>query len=62
MNLTGNLLKSYLRDPQASDAAVRAFANMPSNRYYTVSIWPVAGHLRISRFRDVPVKKISKSS
>jgi hypothetical protein len=64
--LTAEQLTSYLKDPvNVGDANVRRWCSLPDNRYYTVSVWPdeSAGQVRVSEkmFRDVKVKKISKS-
>jgi hypothetical protein len=51
--------------PLAMDAEIRAWAGVPSNRYYSVSTYPesVAGivHIDLSRERVVKPTKISKS-
>ena len=63
MNIPDDLLPAYLSDPKGKDEAVRQRCNIPDNRYYTVSVWPVAGVVTINRnmHRDVAAKKISKS-
>ena len=60
--MSPELLKEYLLNPLATDEKVRNTLDLPDNRYYTVSIWPVAGIVTVNKnFREVKVKKISKS-
>jgi hypothetical protein len=56
------LLTEYLANPLAADGKVRAVLDLPDNRYYTVSVWPVAGQVRVNnQSRTVKAVKISKS-
>lgn len=57
------LFVRYQADPLGCDEAVRQQMGVPEDRYYTVSIWPVPGLLRVdsSRTRAVRGRKISKS-
>ena len=56
------ILSRYLNDPLGLDEEVRLAAGIPDDRYYTVSVFPVPGWVRISsRTREVKPKKISKS-
>lgn len=59
------MLARYETNPILMDEEVRKHFNIPSNKYYTVSMWPhkTAGVVRISNLsREVKNKKISKSS
>ncbi len=61
--MSPELFKVYENDPLHSDALIRTKFNVPDNRYYTVSVWPTSGFIRIdnNRFRDATKSKISKS-
>lgn len=62
ITLPTELLRRYLASPLALDTEVRARLNLPRNRYYTVSAWPVAGVVRVSNLtRTVATHKVSKS-
>ena len=63
MNLPADLLPRYLADPLAVDAEVRQRLGIPEDRYYTVSIWPEPGVVRVdlNRWRAVKAHKVSKS-
>jgi hypothetical protein len=61
--MSPDLFVRYLANPLDMDAEVRRFLELPENRYYTVSVWPVGGQVRVSNLhRVVQVAKISKSS
>jgi hypothetical protein len=57
------LLERYQKDPLGMDDEVRRQLGLPEDRYYTVSIWPVSGMVRVdtTRTRVVRSKKVSKS-
>lgn len=57
------LLRRYLSDPLALDGEVRKQMQVPDDRFYSVSVWPVAGRLSINKSltRVGPKAKISKS-
>ena len=60
--LPQEFFKRYHANPLGMDDEVRQFCHLPENRYYTVSVWPVEGEVRISnQVRTVKSKKISKS-
>lgn len=59
--LPPDLLERYLKNPVAMDSEVRKALNLRTDRYYTVSVYPVAGVVREERTRVVTAKKISKS-
>ena len=65
--MSPELFKEYAANPLAADEKVRKVLDLPDNRYYTVSMWPVEGQVRIvkpskeSPGRIVAAKKISKS-
>ena len=63
--LTKELFEKYARDSLKYDEEVRVFANVPDDKYYTVSMWPenVAGIVMVIKksSREVAAKKISKS-
>ena len=63
MKLSPDLFKKYNERPLEFDSEIRTKFNIPDNRYYTVSVWPVEGEVRVDnkRFRDVVKNKISKS-
>lgn len=53
-----------LAEPYKFDASVRRMFHIPSDRYYTVAVWPesVAGTVRLNGLsRSVAACKISKS-
>ena len=56
------VLADYLKNP-LEDEAFRKACNIPPTKYYTVSVWPIPGHVTVdnSRSREVKAKKISKS-
>lgn len=63
VQLPNDLYSRYEANPLALDAEVRQFAGVPENRYYTVSVWPISGQVRVSNLvRVMTAKKISKSS
>lgn len=63
MQLTGQLLERYLANPLAMDGEVRLHCGLRPTRYFTVSVWPVAGIVREDdRTRVATVNKISKSN
>lgn len=56
------LLNHYLSRPLELDQEVRRFAGIPDDRYFTVSVFPVPGQVRVSHLRrEIKLKKISKS-
>ena len=59
-----HILARYLENPLAEDEAVRRACGVLAHQYYTVSVWPVAGQLRITPniVRKPPINKISKSN
>lgn len=60
--LAPELFARYMANPLAMDASVCAHCLIPSNRYYTVSVWPIEGEVRIGHLqRTVSAVKISKS-
>lgn len=60
--LTASQLTEYLVNPLQADEKVRQWCQIPEDRYYTVSIWPEAGVVRVNNIhRTVRAKKISKS-
>lgn len=62
MTLSPELFAQYQADPVGCDRFVRGVAEIPDDRYYTVSIWPIAGIVRQSHLtRTVNARKISKS-
>jgi hypothetical protein len=64
--LTVEQFKEYAADPLTADEKVRAWCNVPLDRYYTVAMWPEdrAGELRVTTelHRVVRLTKISKSN
>lgn len=64
--LTQVQFEEYVKDPLANDAKVRKWADVPDNRYFTVSVYPehLAGNVFVdnNRFRVVHNVKISKST
>ncbi len=61
-SLPDTLLAEYLLNPLVADEKVRKATNVPSDKYYTVSVWPVAGQVRLNGLnREVKSKKVSKS-
>jgi hypothetical protein len=66
MKMSDEHFKQYLANPHGADATVRGAFGIPSNRYYTVGIWPphTAGFVRVnmSLTRVVKNAKISKSN
>ena len=64
--LTPEQFKNYMSSSQDDgDAKVRKWANIPDDKYYTVSVWPdhLSGQVRVNPHlhRTVHAKKISKS-
>jgi hypothetical protein len=63
--LTKEQFEEYQRlGPMEADSRVRKWANVPEDRYYSVSVWPehLAGRVfQTNLFRKVTAKKISKS-
>lgn len=67
--LPPELFKRYSDNPLGLDEEVRAFAGVPDNRYYNVSMWPeeFAGRVFVrtptdkDKARVVRAKKVSKS-
>ena len=63
--LTKELFEKYASDSLKYDVEVRMFANVPDDKYYTVSMWPehLSGHVEVVKksSREVAAKKISKS-
>lgn len=63
--LTKEQFEEYQRlNPEEADYRVRKWANVPDDRYYSVSVWPehLAGRVfQTNLFRKVTLKKISKS-
>ena len=64
--LTTEQFAQYSAEPLGMDSVVRKWANVPKNRYYSVSTWPehLAGRLYVNdkMFRVVKATKISKSN
>lgn len=55
------VLTRYFARPD-DDVELRTTCRIPPNRYYTVSVWPIAGEVRVdNRERAVISHKISKS-
>ena len=63
VKLPSDLIARYLASPLALDAEVRQRMRIPECYYYTVSVWPEPGLLRVDKTRSRQVKsvKISKS-
>jgi hypothetical protein len=63
--LTPEQFKEYMSNVETADAKVRKWANIPDDKYYSVSVWPehLAGRVWITpnMHRVVQAKKISKS-
>lgn len=60
--LSPELFKEYVASPLATDEKVRKSLDLPDNRYYTVSVWPIEGIVTVNKnVREVKNKKISKS-
>jgi hypothetical protein len=59
--LPPDLYVLYSQDPMRYDSQVREFARVPEDRYYTVSVWPVEGQVRLAGSRQLKTRKISKS-
>ena len=67
--LSKELFNRYASDPLKYDVEIRAFADVPDNRYYNVSMWPeeFAGRVFVrtptdkDKARVFSAKKISKS-
>lgn len=61
--LTDEQYKLYSSDPLGMDEKVRGWCNVLDSRYYTVSVYPIEGEVRVdgNRYREVKAKKISKS-
>lgn len=62
--MTDEQFKQYSADPKGMDETVRTWFKLPPDRYYTISIWPVPGIVRVNStlHREVKLKKISKST
>jgi hypothetical protein len=62
MRLSEGDFSRYASDP-GNDGWLRAMLRLPEERYYTVSVWPVAGMVRLveGSSRVVKAVKISKS-
>lgn len=55
-------LEEYLLDPLAKDSFVRNWCGIPDDKYYSVSVCPVAGWVTLNGLnREVRAKKVSKS-
>ncbi len=63
MKMTDEQYLLYSRNPLAMDPEVRAWFKLPVNRYYTVSVWPVPGEVRVTPglTRELRAHKVSKS-
>lgn len=61
--LSPELFKEYAANPLGTDEKVRAYLDLPENRYYTVAMdGPNVGMVRVNnQVRTVKAKKISKS-
>lgn len=62
--MPSELLERYLSDPLKMDSEVRQAMRIRQDCYYTVSVYPVAGAVRVDthRSRTVQAQKISKSN
>ena len=64
--LTPEQFAQYRLNPNGMDANLRKWAQVPENRYYSVSVWPenLEGRVFVvaNIFRSVKVEKISKSN
>lgn len=61
-NLTEPKLSEYLDNPKEMDWVVRYALGIPDDKYYSVSVWPVAGRVALNGLnREVKSKKVSKS-
>lgn len=66
--IDGKLLEQYMTNPlsQSVDEEIRSKFSIPTNRYYSVTVFPPerAGEVRVDliRTREVSAKKISKSN
>jgi hypothetical protein len=63
MKMTSEQFDRYAKDPGGSDDYVRQLFHLPADQYFTVSVWPEAGLVRVNRnlFRTVRAVKVSKS-
>ena len=63
MQMTQSQFDQYQNNPLAMDNKVRTwFPELRADRYYMVSVWPVAGLVTMNeQVRTVKAKKISKS-
>jgi len=60
--LPDHLFVEYANNPLGMDEKLRKFCNLPESKYYTVSVWPIEGQVRVTNVpRVVKSKKISKS-
>jgi len=56
--LTHEQFEEYIKDPLAADAKVRKWCDLPEDRYYTVSVWPMPGIVRPTNVhRPLPPKR-----
>lgn len=64
--LTTDQFAQYVANPLGMDSAVRKWAGVPDDRYYTVSMWPenLSGRVYVNHngYRTVKSVKISKSN
>lgn len=62
--MPSDLLERYLSDPVKMDGEVRSVMRIRHDCYYTVSVYPMAGAVRVDthRSRNVQAQKISKSN
>lgn len=56
--LPSELFRKYVENPLLMDETVRQYCDLPDNRYYTVSTWPVEGQVRSNN--QIRVKKVNK--
>lgn len=61
--MTQEQFEKYETDPLKMDSEVRSVFGIPEKKYYTVSVFPDRGVVRVSDHlhREISVKKISKS-
>jgi hypothetical protein len=61
MQLTEHQFKEYDANPVLGERMVRQVCGVPDGSYFTVSVWPVSGEVRLHGHREKPLRKISKS-
>lgn len=62
MKMSQDLFTRYNNNPIKCDKEVRETFGIPSDKYYTVSVYLIQGIVRVSNLsRHVSMKKISKS-